>query len=347
MMERVCRKAETETEAEEQICKMPGCTNERADGHRLCPVCRGEDSAPAPAGASTVSFGDPNAVRKQVFMGIGSSVKSIPGKQARKRPHNWIPREKATCPCGKNFARPVRGWGSKRKHCDEACRRKYYLPPTGRANKKTKYIFTAEMDAQIGQVYRELVGMQAPGRAKPVKDLAARWGFPHTAVSKRARNLGVLVKMPQDPVWTEEEVELLVKYSHRSPEWIRKHLAEAGYIRSATAIVLKRKRLGGSMLNGGYSLQELSRLMGIDVHSVSRWIEQGFLEAEKRGSNRTAVQGGDIWLIRPENLVQFVRSFVAIIDFRKVDKYWLVELLCGPGRPQGSPVSSREGGEES
>ncbi len=34
-------------------------------------------------------------------------------------------------------------------------------------------------------------------------------------------------------------------------------------------------------------------------------------------------------MIAPEDVREFIIRYVAVIDFRKVDKFWLVELLTG------------------
>ncbi|MFC0243657.1 hypothetical protein [Rhodopseudomonas telluris] len=51
---------------------------------------------------------------------------------------------------------------------------------------------------------------------------------------------------------------------------------------------------------------------------------------------RTAAQGGDEWSIHRRAVRAFVIDNIASVDFRKLDKFWLVELLTSAG-----PVAAR------
>jgi len=58
---------------------------------------------------------------------------------------------------------------------------------------------------------------------------------------------------------------------------------------------------------------------------VLRWIEKGLLKASKKGTKRE----NDEWHIEDRHIRQFIVENVGIIDIRKVDKVWFVELLTG------------------
>src|SRR5208282_68525 len=87
---------------------------------------------------------------------------------------------------------------------------------------------------------------------------------------------------------------------------IREMLAHkpGGFHRSANAIhVMRVRQLGVRRRDYPfYSANSLAKLMGIDRHGVMLWIKRGLLEAKRRGTERSANQGGDEWLIRPSHI---------------------------------------------
>lgn len=66
---------------------------------------------------------------------------------------------------------------------------------------------------------------------------------------------------------------------------------------------------------------------GVDIKVVTRWIDQGWLVAGRRGTKRVESQGGDQWWIKRKHVRDFVIESIGIIDIRKVDKVWFVDLL--------------------
>jgi len=184
------------------------------------------------------------------------------------------------------------------------------------------------MDAQIRTLYQNKVGMKATAYTGPVKKLADKFGMPRWKVSSRARELEVMPVQKKEPIWSDTELYILQQCAHRSPPVVQKYLKRAGYRRSQQGIRLKRKRLQLSRATmNGYTMRSLAGLFGVDEHVVKPWIKKGRLKAERRGTARTPQQGGDEWFIRPEWVREFMINNVAVIDFRKVDKYWLVEML--------------------
>jgi hypothetical protein len=67
--------------------------------------------------------------------------------------------------------------------------------------------------------------------------------------------------------------------------------------------------------------------MGIDAKGVTRLIKLGKIKADRRGTDRTEQQGGDAYYIQTWNIRQYVIDYIGEIDLRKVDKYWLVDIL--------------------
>ena len=212
------------------------------------------------------------------------------------------------------------------KYCNMACRRLLYL---GTCGKRKKYFFTPEMDAEIREVYQKAVYMPGFHKTAPVKRLAQRLKIPRWTVSKRAGQLGVRRIIKKEPNWCEQELKILSRQAYKHPEVIQRHLKKAGYYRSVQGIVLKRKRmylLQGLEFETAHSLADC---LGIDGHAVVKYIQKGLLKAKRRGTKRTWRQGGDHYLIKPTNIRKFVIKNVSILDFRKIDKFWLVDLLAG------------------
>ncbi len=210
-------------------------------------------------------------------------------------------------------------------YCNIECRRRYY---TG--NGKRKHLFSPEMDAEIRKLYLDEVGIKATAYAGPVKKLAAKFGMPRWAVSQRAGRLNILPMQKKEPDWSPKEIAILEQNAHLTPPSVQKHLKKAGFSRSIPGITVKRKRMHLSRSSmDGYTCRSLAECFGIDAHSVMRWIAKGRLKARRRGTARTPQQGGDEWYIIDLWARDFIIENISILDFRKIDKYWLVDLLAG------------------
>jgi hypothetical protein len=108
------------------------------------------------------------------------------------------------------------------------------------------------------------------------------------------------------------------------------------FVRTETAIAVRLKRIGASTEDPDhYTARGLAALFGVDTKVVTGWIEKGWLIAQRRGTARTDQQGGDQWWIHRDQVRRFVTESVAVIDVRKLDKVWFVELLAG-----SAPASS-------
>lgn len=185
---------------------------------------------------------------------------------------------------------------------------------------------TAEIDRLIVEFYQQNDG------GKTVKTLAKRLARPYWWVKKQAIRLGVSqanLGDNKEPEWSPAELELLEKNSYKDPEVIARIFRQKGFRRTATAIVVKRKRMRYSTIDENhYTATRLAAEFGIDIKVVTRWIEKGWLQARRRGTDRTAVQGGDMWWIKRSQVKKFVVESIGVIDIRKVNKVWFVDLLA-------------------
>ena len=286
-----------------------------------------EASAPAPAKPKPTG-----PVNRPAIIGIASEAElrervrlaaekkaAVKEKTPRRHARNYKGPRTVICPCGVPFQVPSHYGKDAKKYCSSACRKKYYA--------KIMYRFTPEMDARITEEYRNKVGFT---RTRVVRDLAESWGFPRYAIGKRALKLGLVPVVRGLPrAWSEIEKETVVKWAFLSIGSIRKKLKAAGFVRSENAIKIFITRQIGFKPKESYSATSLAGLLGIDNHAVLAWINKGWLKAVRRGTERTALQGGDSWTVRPEDVREFVINHLALIDIRKVDKFWLVELLTG------------------
>lgn len=170
-----------------------------------------------------------------------------------------------------------------------------------------------------------------------IKALAERLNRPHWWVKNRAQVLGVSQPTKRDRPWTYEEITLLEEYQGKTPEIIRRALKRRGFKRTRTAITVKRKKLGISARpTDSYSGCELAQLMGVNNATVAKWCRQGWIKADRRDTQRTEKQGGDIWHIKPEAVRRFVIDYTAHVDVRKVDKFWFIDLLTGSSQAKGA-----------
>lgn len=187
------------------------------------------------------------------------------------------------------------------------------------------------MDARIREVYERTVYMPGYHKTAPVKKLAQELGIPRYKITRRAGELGCRRITRKEPDWTERELKILKRQAHKHPETIQRILRRAGFHRSVQGIVLKRKRTRFLQDIEGQSARAVATCLGIDDHAVTLFIKKGWLKAKKRGTKRTKMQGGDQWFIKPKDIRSFIIEYVSVIDFRKVDKFWLIDLLIGRG----------------
>ncbi len=188
------------------------------------------------------------------------------------------------------------------------------------------YKSTEQIDKLIADTYHNRTDKGA------VSALAKRIGFPLWWVTRRARNLGLVVPRFKEADWSTTETDLLHKHAHKAPEVIRRIFLKHGFRRSATAIIVKRKREHLDIHDPErYTATQLSHLMGVDAKVVIRWISHGLLEATRRGSQRTPQQGGDMYCIHNLDLRRFIFANPVCVDLRKVDRYWFLDLMRGAG----------------
>lgn len=197
--------------------------------------------------------------------------------------------------------------------------------PVSRQVKAGKYAFTPAMDDAIRTAYRLFLDQ---GDRKAIGSCATKLRFPKWAVTRRAAILG-LARI-KEPPWSDAEVALLERWGHLTAAVIQRKLKEAGFGRSVNGVHLKIKRERIKQNLDGYSATALALAFGIDSHKITYWINRKMLIASRRGTDRTASQGGDTFWITHTAARDFVLAYPDEVDLRKVDKWWFLDLVtCG------------------
>ena len=159
---------------------------------------------------------------------------------------------------------------------------------------------------------------ESNGQGVVIQALSSRYG----------QEMGWTSKQKKEPNWSEQELRILERSAYHSPTTIQHRLKKKGFARSTVGIVLKRKRMNFLKNLNGQSATSLAMCLGEDSHFVVRAINRELLKATRRKLNRLPQQGGNPWFIKDNNIRAFIIDNVHMIDFRKVDKYWLVDILA-------------------
>lgn len=190
---------------------------------------------------------------------------------------------------------------------------------------------TPELEARIRARWPALIAKGATTAFAVELDVPKHW------LVKHATRLGLTVQQRKEAPWTAAEDELMKKVPLHSPEAAAQMFRARGFNRTATAIVVRAKRLNLSRrYKETLSATAAARILGIDNKSVTRLCIDGTLAADKRETRRLPQQGGHPWSIRPAALRQYIIDHLASIDIRKVDKVAFVDLLVnGTSAPSG------------
>lgn len=184
-------------------------------------------------------------------------------------------------------------------------------------------------DARIKELIREAYAKGTAARVAGnggksyVTCLAKQIGWPYWAVQKEAQRLGIV--RIKEPDWSPEELKILERNAHWSPSTIRKRLIDKGYVRSLTAIELKRRRLNLFASKDYISPFDLAKnCFGVSVDVVKRWIKRGWLRAMER---KDIDREDTCHWIKIEWVRDFVLKHPLEFDIRKVDQLWFIDLL--------------------
>lgn len=191
------------------------------------------------------------------------------------------------------------------------------------------------IDAQIRKVYAGPVA-----KTGVVAELAERIGYPRWWISRRARQLGLVSVIRREPKWSDEELTILSNTTHMTPESAWRAFRRNGFKRTAAAIMVMRKRQRIGQTDAGYhTAGQLADLLGTDSKTVCNWIKHGKLVATRKGTNRTEVQGGDVWLISENALRDAVLDHPLMVNLRRLpasSQAWFIDVLGGARKPKST-----------
>ena len=186
--------------------------------------------------------------------------------------------------------------------------------------KMAKFHFTPEMDKEL--LYTYSVNTDSKPR---VINLSNKFNMPRWALYQRALKIGAVQLSHQKKKWRADEIKVLERNAHFEPLTIKKRLDKAGFQRSIASIVLKRKRMRLLSNLEGMSACLCAEFLGVDVHWVLKHIRSGLLKAQKI---RRDSQGKVNYYIKEKNLRKFILNNPELIDLRRVEKYYFIELVA-------------------
>lgn len=167
------------------------------------------------------------------------------------------------------------------------------------------------------------IAHQAEPTNAQIKALVDRIGRPRWWVNRRARELGLVTPRFAEQPWSEAELAIVDQTSQLRPQSTLRALRSAGFTRTETAVILKRKRLEIPMPKtpGVYQPATLAQMLGYDPKVATRWIRLGLLRAtERKGVTR----------IREADIRNFLRENPMQVDLRKLplrNRPWFYRLL--------------------
>jgi hypothetical protein len=196
----------------------------------------------------------------------------------------------------------------------------YDYEPPPKSFKPRKYPpISPEMHEKIKRLYQNRkIGSGEIG------EFGKRHGLPRWKITRYAIIKGWIEKQKKAVPWTDNEINILKRNAMHCPETIQRKLRKRGYFRTLASIELKRKRLKLPANLDGQSANSLAMCLGEDIHFVLAAIRSGKLRAMRREGNRKY----DMWLISDKDARDFIVKNVNMIDLKKVDKYWIVDLLA-------------------
>lgn len=196
------------------------------------------------------------------------------------------------------------------------------LKARGQSKGRRRIEVTDELKQRIRDRWPSLMAKGA------VTAYAGELGMAKHTLIKIATTLGLTVLQRKEPPWSDAENALMKQVPLHSPELAARMFRARGFNRTATAIVVRAKRLNLSRrYNETLSGTTFAKVLGVDNKTTTGWCVQGLIKATRRESRRLPQQGGAPWSIERADARQWIIDNIASIDIRKVDKVAFVDLL--------------------
>lgn len=193
--------------------------------------------------------------------------------------------------------------------------------------RRRKFIPTERLDDMLRQIYAVAADRKIDRGGMPtVRQLAKKIGWTEGNLYKRARELGLGRPKDCGRDWSTPEINILRENAHYSHEQIRKRLKAHGYIRTVSAIRSKLKLTKFHLDTPYQSAHQVAMALGYNqTATVLNWINKGLLRA------RVSERHGKSYLIKDDDLRDFILANPMLIDLRKVDQLWFFEVMF-PGK---------------
>lgn len=183
-----------------------------------------------------------------------------------------------------------------------------------RGRERRKYVFTDELSEELRLAYAGKT-KQKIGAGLDRLERLTRW--PRHVFKCEALRRGWTTET-HGRQWEEWEIEFL---EENLGEWTAKAVARR-LRRSVESVIAKAEKLKVSRRRArGYNLAELKTVFGVGYYRVARWVERGLLGKAHR-------TGSEVW-VTDRNVVDFLRSYSAEYDLRRVDQTWFKAVIFG------------------
>lgn len=164
---------------------------------------------------------------------------------------------------------------------------------------------------------------------------------PGWSIKRRAQVIGAATVRKKEPPWSDAERAVLTEFAHLTPERVAMKFRGRGFTRTLTAIAIQMKRMDVRRNIDGQTAQSLARLLDVDVHKVTGWIENKLLVGERRG---TTGDHHDRWYITMDAIRTFLLANPEQYELSKIEragsKMWFLELVThGRISETGAPVT--------
>lgn len=200
----------------------------------------------------------------------------------------------------------------------------------GAPRTRQRYDTSEALDAAIRRAYTG----ERPTR-EAIQALCRATGRPRRWITARARQLGLGVPRLKPAPWSEDELAVLREAGAMHPDQVRRKLKALGAQRSNTAILIKRRELRilrDRDADGAMTATGLAECFGVDRSTIGSWAEKGLLAGKREKSfavsDKAAPHDRANWRFTDRDIRRFVIENAALVDFRKVDKFWLIDLLA-------------------
>jgi transposase-like protein len=162
--------------------------------------------------------------------------------------------------------------------------------------------------------------------------IAKAFGVSPNVTYARAVQLG-LIHSRERYRWLQTELDVVEKYAHCALETIQRKLTGVSpHKRTRTAIArqIARLRLRSSL--DGLNHTQLAQALGVADSTLHKWRQDKLIKAHRLPSLDQHKGAHDIYLQAPwyyshMEIKRFVFRFPSLIDLRKVNQLWFIELV--------------------